>query len=241
MPTTHELEAPIRLPVRYRSTGELLGELTRILAAGRVALASKSFAPVGTRFVLELAAGEAPEKLEVDAEVVDVCASSLCEFQLGVRYAPQLRDRASLDALLRQNSEVQKRRRHPRLPLNLTARSHSDEPAAFLIRDISRGGLRIEALRAVPLTVEIGAPILFELDFPGKPLQLQGEVVWVMENAVANAQSSTQFGVEFGKLRADALARLEGILSLRVLPMAPWWARLSIGHEAVSRMPGCAA
>jgi hypothetical protein len=71
---------------------------------------------------------------------------------------------------------------------------------------------------------------------PG-PLLLPGEVVWTSTAFRAHSPVTPVFGVGFKQLPKDSAERLETLLALEALPPGPWWARVSFGQEALSRMP----
>lgn len=234
-------KTPVRLKVSYKSSETLLGEYTQALGKGGVAIESAKALPVGTRFVFEMRAKDLKGAVEVLGEVLSVLPAPSGRHQLNIRYeAPQ--DRSALDLLLARIQESQryeKVRKHPRVPLHLRAREEGPHGATFLIQDLSRGGLRADvALKALPRHVKLGETFLLELGLSIGMLQLHGEVVWLFTPpSAAAALVHPGFGVRFGKLRPDSVARLEQLLALRGLPPPPWNGRVSFGMQAISRMP----
>ena len=234
-------DEPIRLKVAYKTPQALLSEFTRSVGKGGVAIASRKSAPVGTRFIFELRARGVPDVVEVHGEVMSSAEQNGGMFLLNIRYQ-QPENRVGLDALLKRIFEAQryeKIRKFVRVPLQLHATEDKANSIAYLVRDISAGGLGIEIeAPEAPKWVKKGAPVFLELVITLGTLALHGEVVWVV-NPPKDRQKLVNpgFGVRFGKLRADTVERLERILVFRGLPPPPWKAKISFGMDAVSRMP----
>jgi hypothetical protein len=86
--------------------------------------------------------------------------------------------------------------------------------------------------------VKVGTPFLLEMELAPGPLLLPGEVVWASTAFRAHSPVTPIFGVGFTEpLPKDTAERLESLLALDALPPGPWWARVSFGQEAISRMP----
>jgi hypothetical protein len=232
---------PVRLRVSYKTPESLLGEFTRSVGKGGVAIESRKSLPVGTRFVFELSAKGVKAPLEVVGVVTECRAVSKGKYLVTIRYNPAT-DRKGLDEVLQRISEshkYEKVRKFPRLPINVPATEEQPYSAAYVIRDISLGGLGVEvAAEKLPLSVRVGEPFFCEIQLQGGALALHGEVVWTFSPPVERAKlASPCFGVKFGRLRTTTRDRLQRILELRGLPPPPWRARLSFGLDAVSRMP----
>lgn len=232
----------VRLKVAYKTPQSLVGEYTRSVGLGGVTLETRRSLPLGTRFTFELHAGGVPRPVEVLGEVVQVIPQEEARrFLLTVRYGVS-EDRSALDAILQRIYSADEQaglRRFPRLPLYLRAIEAAPLSPAFVVRDISRGGVGLEVQApALPRQVKVGTPFLLEMDFRDGPMMLHGEVVWT--SSVPRKSSGTVtpgFGATFGRLRPDMQQRLDGLLSLASLPPVPWKARVSFGMEAVARMP----
>lgn len=231
----------VRLRVAYKSPAALLGEFTRSVGQGCVALETHRDVEVGTRFVFELHASGVEAPVEVLGEVIQVTRQPNGRRLLTVRYDAG-GDRVGLDAVLRrifESYEHEQLRRFPRIPLHLRATEDAPFSPAFLVRDISRGGLGLEVeAPTLPRSVRVGSPFLLEMALATGQLPLHGEVVWTTSSVAGSTPAvAPGFGVQFGKLRLDIADRLEQLLALSALPPAPWRARVSFGMDAVSRMP----
>lgn len=234
---------PVRLKVAYKTPTSLLSEFTRSVGRGGVAIESRRSLPVGTKFVFELH-NQATKggKVEVLGEVVSVTpVAEKGRYLLNIRYdAPD--NRAGLDAVLQQIFEAhrfEKMRKYPRVPLHLRATEDAPYSPAYIVRDVSRGGLGLELeAPAVPKSVKVGTPFLMELTLSIGTLALHGEVMWTFAPSQERSKwLNPTLGIAFGKLRPETVERLEHIISLRGLPPPPWKARISFGLEAVARMP----
>ncbi|MDQ3263926.1 MAG: PilZ domain-containing protein [Myxococcota bacterium] len=225
----------------YKSPESLLGEFTRSIGKGVVALETARKLPVGTQFIFELHLSGVAEPVEVLGEVVQVTTSAKGKHLLAIRYDPT-GERRGVDAVLRKIFEAHKNekiRQFPRIPLQLRATEDTPYSPSYLVRDVSRGGVGLEVeAPSLPKQVKMGAPFLLELWISLGTLMLHGEVVWAFAPPTDRAKwVNPSFGVTFGKLRQDTLDRLDRLLVLRGLPPPPWKARVSFGMDAVSRMP----
>lgn len=232
--------APVRLRVTYKNPVALLGEFTRSVGKGVVALESAHKLPVGTRFVFELHTSSVAEPVEVFGEIVQVKEPRPGKYLLAVRYDPGS-DRRSVDAVLQQIYDAhstERARKFPRIPLSVRATEDGTQ-SSYIVRNLSRGGvgLEVEATH-LPPAVKVGTPFLLELWLSLGTLLLHGEIVWISAPPGDHSRwVNPSFGVIFGKLRPETLERLEEILRLRGLPPPPWRAKVSFGMDAVSRMP----
>ncbi len=234
---------PVRLKVSYKTPGALLSEFTRSIGKGNVSIESGRALPIGTRFVFELHAHGVDEFVEVYGKVLSVAVTDPLnkKFLLNIRYeAPG--DRRGLDLLLQHifdSHQFEKVRKYPRVPIQVRASEDRQHSPAYVVRDISRGGLGIEVeAPGVPKYVHVGAPFLLELGTSIGPLVLHGEIAWVFSPQLERTKwVNPAMGVVFGTLRNDTIERLKTILTLQGLPPPPWKAKVSFGSEAVTRMP----
>lgn len=230
---------PIRLKVAYKRPEATLNELTRSVSRGRVSLRSPRKVEVGTRFVFELRTVGLPKAIEVMGEVERVMPLGP-EFLISIRYdAPPSRE--GIDeaiAALDRSQELEKVRKHVRIPLNLPAQSDDPYSPSFVIRDLSRGGMGVQVEAPdLPKTIVPGGLVVTEIWFGVNRLALYGEVAWAAAAPHARGFTPPSFGIRFGKLREQTLADLDGLIRLRKLPPPPWRARLSFGEGAMSRLP----
>ncbi len=233
-------DSSVRLKVSYKTPQALIDEYTRSVGQGSVTLETRRSLTRGTRFVFEMQAEGVTQPVEVVGEVVHVTPRPDGRYHLTVKYATSV-DRAALDAVLQRifTPEHEKLRRYPRIPLNVRAIESTPFSPAFYVRDISRGGVGMEVdAPALPAMVKVGAPFLLEMELTPGPLLLPGEVVWTSTAFRAHSPVTPIFGVSFREdLPADTAHQLEALLGLESLPPGPWWARVSFGQEALSRMP----
>ncbi len=232
---------PIRLRIGYKSASSLLAEFTRSVGRGVVTLESPRAVPLGTRFVFELVVSGLPRPVEVMGEVLEVTPRGDGSHGVHIRYDPGP-DPAQLEALVQrifESHQDEKLRAHPRIPLVLHGQEEAPDAPRYLVRDVSLGGLGMEVVDApLPDRIRAGQPFLLELWLSIGPLCLHGEVVWARDPVRDRGWlRDAAFGVQFGKLRPDTVERLEHIVQLKTLPPPPWRARLSLGMDAVSRMP----
>jgi hypothetical protein len=232
---------PVRLKVTYKTPETLLGEFTRSVGKGGVAIESRRKLDLGQRFVFELWAKGLKTPVEVLGEVVQCNPLTKGKYLLNIRY-DSATDRKGLDEMLQRindSHQYEKVRKHPRVPLMLRATQEAPYSPSYAIRDISLGGLGIEIESdKVPPAVKVGTPFLCDIWLSIGTLSLYGEIVWVAIPPPDRAKwLSPAFGVRFGKLRPESKENLARILNLRGLPPPPWKARVAFGMDAVSRMP----
>jgi hypothetical protein len=231
----------VRLKVAYKTPAGLLSELTRSVGRGGVAIESRRSLAVGTRFVFELHATGIGESIEVFGEVINVSPVPPNRWLLEIKYEPPI-ERKGIDVVIQRIFEAQrfeKKRKHPRIPVHLMALEDTRGAPTYAVRDISRGGLALDAeAPELPRHLRVGVPFLLELALSIGPLVLHGEIVWAFNPPKERARwLNPSIGVKFGRLRPDTIERLERILALRGLPPPPWRARVSFGLQAVERMP----
>jgi hypothetical protein len=227
--------------VNYKSPRTLLSEFTRSVGRGAVTIESRKTVPLGTQFIFELIADGVEHPIEVFGEVLRVTPGLHGKHLLHIRYDPAT-DRKGIDLLIQRIFDAhryEKVRKHPRLPLNLRGTENAPYSPQYLVRDISLGGVGVEVeADKLPNHIQIGEPFLLDVTLSIGTLMLYGEILWTFTPPIERAKLlNPAFGVQFGKLRADTVDRLEEIIRLKGLPPPPWKARLTFGMEAVSRMP----
>jgi hypothetical protein len=178
--------------------------------------------------------------VEVNGEVVSVTSVAKGRYLLNIQYNAGAR--GGLDAVLQRifaNQENERKRKHPRVPINLRATEDAPYSPSYIVRDISAGGVGVEIESPkIPAIVRVGSPTLLEVWLSLGTLVLHGEICWVSNPSPDRSKwINPSFGIKFGKLRTDTQDHLKKILTLRGLPPAPWKARVSFGMDAVSRMP----
>src|SRR5262249_55199243 len=85
---------PIRLSVRYPSARSLLGDYTRSISKGGVAIESERDLPIGTEFVFALSAPEIADSVEIQGRVMWTRPSAHAgQHTLGIQYTFDDEDR----------------------------------------------------------------------------------------------------------------------------------------------------
>lgn len=219
---------PIRLKVTYKSAEALVTEYTTCVSKGGCAMVTEREVARGTKFVFEMYAHDHAYPLEVEGEVVRVQPiEGTRKFEIGIRYLTAGAQREVLDQLLSKimvDMQYQAVRRHPRIPVNLVAYDR-DPQIRYLIRDASRGGLRIEG-RTVSSDVRIGTPaeIKIWIGEQGEPFLIRGTVVWLHRGTRA---TRTRFGVQFDSLDDTQQMVVDGLTRL----LRPRRLELTLGTE----------
>lgn len=219
---------PIRLKVTYKSAESLVTEYTTCVSKGGCAMVTEREVARGTKFVFEMYATDHHAPLEVEGEVVRVQPiEGTRKFEIGIRYVTAGSQRDVLDQLISKimvDASYQAVRRHPRIPVNLVAYDR-DPHVRYLIRDASRGGLRVEG-RMVSNDVRVGTPIEFKvwLGEQTQPIAIRGTVVWLHRGSRV---TRTRFGIQFESLDDSQLMVVEGITRL----LRPHRLELSLGTE----------
>ncbi len=228
----------VRLRVAYKTPENLVGELTKSVGRGGVRIESAKKVAVGTSFVFELLSPGVKEKVEVSGVVASVSESAPGRYVLHIRYEPP-KNRQGIDAVIQRIFDVgqaDKKRKTPRVPVQV--RAVEDRPGApnYRIHDLSRGGVGIDVEGStVPAHVAIGTPFLMQVRLASGPLSVHGEVAWAV-NSTKDSLQLARFGVSFGKLSPQTVTKLDDLITLRALPAPPWIARLAFGDQALAQM-----
>lgn len=228
---------PIRLKVGYKDPEMLVGEYTRSVGQGMVSIDSGKSLPIGTKFVFELWSKGLDRPVEVSGEVFQVTEAAPGRFRLHIRYGAT-GDQRGLDQALQKvfdNCEFDKVRKNPRVPIRMRATEDVPYSPSYVIRDMSLGGMGVEVETPnLPQVIRVGAPFKCELKLAVDFLDLHGEIVWVSQPPPETDKAlNPAFGVKFGELTEESMRRLEGLLSLKNLPPAPWKVRFRFGENAL--------
>lgn len=219
---------PIRLKVTYKSAEALVTEYTTCVSKGGCAMVTEREVARGTRFVFEMYAHDHSYPLEVEGEVVRVQPiEGTRKFEIGIRYLTAGAQREVLDHLLSKimvDNQYQTVRRYPRIPVNLVAYDR-DPQVRYLIRDASRGGLRVEG-RVVSNDVKIGTPVEIKIWIgeQGEAFSIRGTVAWLHRGTRA---ARTRFGVQFDSMDDTQLMVVDGLTRL----LRPRRMELTLGTE----------
>lgn len=227
---------PVRLKVAYKSPQALVGQLTRSVGRGGVRVESQRGLAVGTKFVFELHTPGIEAPVEVFGEVTSANEATPGRWVLNIRYEPP-RERLGLDSVIRRIFEAQaseRKRRYPRIPLQVRAVEDKPEAPGYRLRDISRGGVGIDVESdTLPPYIVIGAPFLLQMRLSSGQLALSGEVAWTV--STRSDVLYPRVGIAFTELRPHVLQLLDELLALRAMAAPPWIARLEFGGEAITR------
>lgn len=225
---------PIRFRVCYRSPESLVTEYTKCVSKGGCELVAKRAVARGTRFVFEMTTSGQTEPLQIEGEVVRVRPiKSTSNFEVGVQYRSTGPQREVVDALLSRigvDPNYELVRRHPRIPVNLVARDEH-RPVSYLIRDLSRSGMRIEG-RSFADDIRVGTPVALATWLAGQsaPIAVRGQVAWLQRGSRV---VRTLVGVKFDPMDDPAAMVIGGLTRL----LRPQQLRLTIGEGSL-RAPG---
>jgi len=220
---------PIRFRVRYRSPESLVTEYTKCVSKGGCELVAKRPIARGTRFVFEMSTSGQSEPLQIEGEVVRVRPiKATSNFEVGVQYRSSGPQREVVDALLSRigvDPNYELVRRHPRIPVNLVA-CDGHRPVAYLIRDLSRSGMRIEG-RSFADDIRVGTPVELAAWLVGQPtpITIRGQVAWLQRGSRI---VRTLMGVKFDAMEDPAAMVIDGMTRL----LRPQDLRLTIGDDS---------
>lgn len=222
---------PVRLRVAYKTPESLLGELTKSVGRGGVRIETGRSLPVGTRFEFELRSPGVSDPVEVAGTVMTSTETAPGRFVLHIRYeAPTTRK--GLDAVIRrilETAHYDKKRKSPRIPLQVRATETHPGAPTYRLRDISAGGVGVDVEGdRLPAYVKVGTPFLVQVRLTTGLLSLPGAVVWADATRFADT-IPPRLGVSFGHLEAPAQRMLDDLLTLKALPTPPWIAKLFFG------------
>lgn len=213
--TVEHPETVIRLRVGYRSVQSLVKEYTASLGRGGCLLVTRRAVAPGARFVFEMSCDEFGDSLVVEGEVVRVRpVNATCEaYELAVRYRSAPSTRAALDVLLASievDTSYPVVREAPRIPVNLVA-DDSVGNVRYVVRDVSRGGARIECSIGSCQVAPNDRVLLGVHPATGPKVFIGSTVRWSTRSASGGEQ---QFGVQFDAVHAAEDPRRQAIESL---------------------------
>lgn len=219
---------PVRLKVAYKTPESLLGELTKSVGRGGVRIETGRSLPIGTRFEFELRSPGVSDPVEVAGTVMTSTETAPGRFVLHIRYeAP--RTRLGLDAVIkriRETANFDKKRKSPRIPLQVRATETRPDAPTYRLRDISAGGVGIDVEGdRLPAYVKVGAPFVVQIKLTTGLLSLPGAVVWADATRFADT-IPPRLGVSFSHLEERERHMLDDLLTLKALPTPPWIAKL---------------
>lgn len=166
------------------------------------------------------------EPLQIEGEVVRVRPiKATANFEVGVQYRSSGPQREIVDALLSRigvDPNYELVRRHPRIPVNLVAQD-GHRNVSYLIRDLSRSGMRIEG-RSFADDIRVGTPVELSAWLAGQPtpIVIRGQVAWLQRGSRV---VRTLMGVKFDTMEDPAAMVIGGLTRL----LRPQELRLTIG------------
>jgi uncharacterized protein (TIGR02266 family) len=212
---------PIRLAVRYPSARSLLGDYTRSISRGGVAIESERDLEIGTQFIFELSSPDLAEVVEVHGKVVWTrAAAQPGRTMLGIQYnftdGPQRERLEKVIETILAEHRYERQRQHPRVPVSLDVQGAG---RVWLMRDLSLGGAMMQATDAAGIDVAAGQRLTLELRVAEFDAVVDAEVVWVAQPYMANQDTiHGRFGVRFMDLEGPLGELLEQIMRTALRP-----------------------
>ena len=213
---------PVRLAVRYPSARSLLGDYTRSISKGGVAIESDRNLEIGTEFVFEMSSPELPDPVEVRGKVVWTHASSTAgKWTLGIQYAYEdVERRERLEKVIQSilgEHQYERQRKHPRAPVSIEVHG---QKRVFHMRDLSLGGAMLQASSISPIGLIAGQRLTLAMRVQQFDAVLEAEAVWVAQPyEVAPKQSvAGKFGIRFLEVAPAIAEMLEQIMRAQLQP-----------------------
>jgi type IV pilus assembly protein PilZ len=217
----HHPRYPIRLAVRYPSTRSLLGDYTRSVSKGGVAIESDRDLAEGTEFVFEMSSPELPDPVEVRGKVIWTRpAAQVGRFTLGIQYQfddDERRQRLErvIESILSEH-EFERQRKHPRVPVSIEVHGPGQ---IWQMRDLSVGGAMLQAVSTNPIEVQVGQKLVLEIRVSDLDTALSAEVVWVAQPYALHTELVPgRFGMRFTQLGAEFSPLVEQLMRMQVRP-----------------------
>jgi type IV pilus assembly protein PilZ len=213
---------PIRLAVRYPSARSLLGDYTRSISKGGVAIDSERNLDIGTEFVFEMSSPELPEPVEVHGKVVWTRpAGTPGKFTLGIQYAFEDADRRErlekvIESILGEQI-YERQRKYPRVPVSIEVHGAR---RVWVMRDLSRGGAMIQASTISPMGIIAGQRLQLALRVQQFDAVIDAEAVWVAQPFEVGPKQTVagRFGVRFLDIEDEISEILEQIMRTVLQP-----------------------
>jgi uncharacterized protein (TIGR02266 family) len=213
---------PIRLSVRYPSARSLLGDYTRSISKGGVAIESERNLEIGTEFVFEMTSPELPDPVEVHGKVMWThAASTPGKWTLGIQYAYEDIERRErlekvIESILGEHL-YERQRRYPRAPVSIEVHG---QKRIWMMRDLSLGGALLQASTISPIGIIAGQRLTLAWRIQQFDAVLQAETVWVAQPyEVAPKQSVVgRFGIRFLEVEPEIAEILEQVMRAQVQP-----------------------
>ena len=213
---------PIRLAVRYPSARSLLGDYTRSISKGGVAIDSERNLEIGTEFVFEMSAPELPEPIEVHGKVVWTRPTGTPgKYTLGIQYAYEDTERRErlekvIETILGEQI-YERQRRHPRVPVTIEVHGAR---RIWQMRDLSLGGAMIQASTIATIGIIAGQHLTLAMRVQQFDAVIEAETVWVAQPYEVGPKQNIagRFGIRFIDLDPSIAEILEQIMRAHVQP-----------------------
>jgi uncharacterized protein (TIGR02266 family) len=212
---------PIRLAVRYPSARSLLGDYTRSVSKGGVAIDSERNLEIGTEFVFEMSAPDLPDPVEVHGKVVWTRAAGSGKYTLGIQYTfEDVERRERLEKVIETilgEQLYERQRRYPRVPVAIEVHG---QRRIWQMRDLSRGGAMIQASTISPIGIIAGQRMQLSLRVQQFDAVLEAETAWVAQPYEVGPKQSVagRFGVRFIEIEPEISEILEQIMRAQLQP-----------------------
>jgi uncharacterized protein (TIGR02266 family) len=212
---------PIRLAVRYPSARSLLGDYTKSISKGGVAIDSERNLEVGTEFIFEMSAPELPQPLEVKGRVVWIRAiAQTGKYTMGIQYQfPDDERRERLETVIETilaEHQWERQRKHPRMPVSIEV---VQGKRLWLIRDLSLGGAHVQSLTKESVDFGVGQRVRFEIRVSEFDAAIDSEVVWTGQPYEVHGETIMgRFGVKFVGVGPEVEAIIDQVMRAQVVP-----------------------
>jgi len=213
---------PIRLSVRYPSARSLLGDYTRSVSKGGVAIESERRPDIGTQFVFEMTSPEVAQMVEIRGRVVWTRASAQPgKYVLGIQYTfADSERRAQLEHVIEtilSEHRYERQRRHPRMPVTIEVQGLG---RIWSMRDLSQGGASLQSSTNDPIGIVAGQRLRLDVRVDAFDAVLEAETIWVAQPFPVHGEqmAAGRLGFRFVGLTAELRALVDRIMRAQVLP-----------------------
>src|SRR5215831_6797466 len=213
---------PIRLAVRYPSARSLLGDYTRSVSKGGVAIESGRNLEIGTEFVFAMSSPEIVDSVEIHGKVVWTRpAAQPGKFVLGIQYTFADADRRErlerlIETILGEH-RYERQRRHPRVPVTIEVHGAG---RVWIMRDLSLGGTMLQSSTPETLAIGAGQRLRLQVRVEQFDVVIDGEAVWIAQPFPGNEGEvvAGRFGMRFQDLEPELAEIINQIMRAQLMP-----------------------